>query len=116
MARPAATSSGARASSDDAADGPIATEPRTRDGARVRAAVVVGHDLEVLVTRTAVAVVVLDACVGEVHMPVVVRQVVLARPARNLVRVAVRPTVAVLAPAVPLVEEALVVALELVVQ
>jgi len=72
--------------------------------------------LEILLTRTAIAVLVLDACVGEVHVPVVIRQAVLARPEGNLVRFAVGPAVAVLAPAVPLVEESLVIALELVVQ
>jgi hypothetical protein len=50
------------------------------------------------------------------HVSIVVRKVVLARPQGNLVRFAVGSAVAVLAPTVPLVEELLIVALELVVQ
>ena len=80
------------------------------------AAIVGGHDLDVLVTRPAVAVLVLDTRIGEVHVSVVVRQVVLSRPPRDLLGLAIRPTVAVLLAAIALVQEPLVVALELVVE
>jgi hypothetical protein len=79
---------------------------------------VCGHDLDVLVPRAtvAVAVLVLDAGIRETDVAIVVRQVVLTRPSRDLFRLAVRTTVAVLLSAIALVEESLIVALELVVQ
>ena len=49
-------------------------------------------------------------------MPVVVRQLVLPRPPRDLFGLAIRPAVAVLLAAIALVEEPLIVALELVVE
>ena len=49
-------------------------------------------------------------------MPVVVRQLVLPRPPRDLFRLTIRPAVAVLLAAIALVEETLVVALQLVVE
>src|SRR5690349_7385350 len=49
-------------------------------------------------------------------MTVVVRQVVFSRPACNLLRLPIRSSVAVLPPAIALVQEPLVVALQLVVQ
>ena len=80
------------------------------------AAIVAGHDLDVLMPRAAVAVLVLDAGVREPDVPIVVRQLVLPRPPRNLFGLTVRPAVAVLLAAIALVEEALIVALELVVE
>src|SRR5438132_1052070 len=59
---------------------------------------------------------VLDAEVGELDVSVVARQAVLARPFGDLFRAAIRPTVAVGATAIPFLQEALVVPLELVVE
>jgi hypothetical protein len=59
---------------------------------------------------------VLDPGIREVVMTVVVRQVVFPNPACNLLRIPVRSSVAVLPPAIALVQEPLVVALQLVVQ
>jgi len=67
-------------------------------------------------SRAAVAVFVLDSSVWKLHVPVFVRQFVLARPPRDLLGLAIRPTIAVLLASIAFVEEALVVALELVVQ
>ena len=49
-------------------------------------------------------------------MPVVVRQLVLPRPPRDLLRLAIRPAVAVLLATIALVQEPLIVALQLVVE
>ena len=49
-------------------------------------------------------------------MPIVVRQLVLPRPPRNLFGLTVRPAVAVLLAAIALVQEPLIVALQLVVE
>src|SRR6188472_1636450 len=67
-------------------------------------------------SRTAVTVFVLDAGIRESDVPIVIRQLVLPRPPCNLFGFSVRPAVAVLLAAIALVEEALVVALELVVE
>jgi hypothetical protein len=75
-----------------------------------------GNDLEILMPRAAVAVFVLDAGIGEPDVPIVVRQLVFPCPAGNLLRLTVRPTVAVLLAAIALVEESLIVALQLVVE
>lgn len=80
------------------------------------AAIVAGHDFEILMPRAAVSVLVLDPRVREPDVPIVVRQVVFTRPLGNLFGLAVRPAVAVLLAAIALVEESLIVALELVVE
>jgi hypothetical protein len=49
-------------------------------------------------------------------MPVVVRQLVLPRPPRDLLRLAIRLTVAVLLASIPLLQEPLILALQLVVE
>jgi hypothetical protein len=82
----------------------------------VGAAVVAGHHFEVLMPRPTVSVLVLDPRVREPDVPIVVRQVVLTRPPCNLFGLTVRPAVAVLLPSIALVQEALIVALELVVE
>jgi hypothetical protein len=66
--------------------------------------------------RATVPVLVLDAGIRKTDVAIVVRQVVLKRPSRDLFGLAVRATVAVLLSAIALVEESLIVALELVVQ
>jgi hypothetical protein len=78
--------------------------------------VVAGYDLQILVPRPAVAVLVFDTGIREADVPIVVRQLVFARPAPNLFGLTVRPAVAVLLASVALVQEALIVALELVVE
>ena len=75
-----------------------------------------GNDLEILVPRAAVAVFVLDTGIRETHVLIVVRQLVFTRPPCNLFGLTVRATVAVLLASVALVQEALIVALELVVK
>ena len=75
-----------------------------------------GHDLEILVPRAAISVLVLDPRVRKPDVPIVVRQLVFTRPTRNLFRLTVRPAVAVLVASVALVQEALIVALQLVVE
>ena len=76
----------------------------------MRASIVRRHDLDV--ERVVAAVdVVLDPHVGELDVPLVVtRQVVLPRPGLDLQRVAVGPAIAVVAVAVPLLQELLVLA------
>lgn len=81
------------------------------------AAVVRRHDFEVLEARTPVPVLVFDAGVWEVDVPVFfVRQQLLLCPADDLLRVAIRSTVTVPLAAIALVEEPLVVPLHLVVE
>jgi len=81
----------------------------------VRAAVVCGDDLDVLVLEAA-GDLVLDAEVGKVNRVVEERQVVLARPLLDLVRVAVRSPVAVRSVAVAFLQKALIVAFQLAVE
>ena len=76
-------------------------------------AVVGGDDLNVLMPRATVPVLVLDAGIRETDVAIVVRQLVLPRPARDLGGFAIRPAVAVLLPSIALVEESLIVPLEL---
>jgi hypothetical protein len=75
-----------------------------------------GDDLQILMAGTAIAVVVLDSSIGETDVAIVVRQLVLTCPLRDLVWLAVRPSVAILFPSIALVQEPLVVPFELVVQ
>ena len=80
------------------------------------AAVVRRDHLDVFVPRVARGVLVLDAGVGEMDVVVEVRQVVLPSPGGDLLRRAVGSAVAVGAATVALLQEALVVALQLVVE
>jgi hypothetical protein len=82
----------------------------------VSTAIVAGDDLEILVTRPSIAVFVLDASVGKVHLVVVVRQLVLTRPASDLLGLSMGSPVAVVAAAIPLLKEPLIVPLELVIE
>ena len=59
---------------------------------------------------------VLDAGIRESDVPIVVWQLVFPRPACNLFGLTVRPAVAVLLPSTAVVQEALIVAFELVVE
>ena len=70
-------------------------------------------DLDVLPPSLAVDIPVLDACVRELDVAVVLRQVVLFSPEMNLVRCSVGASIAVGLASIPLLEEPLIVALEL---
>jgi hypothetical protein len=80
------------------------------------AAVVDGLDLEIGRPQPAVAVLVLDARVGKLDVPILVRQFVLDGPAMDLVRRSIGPAVAGGSTAIALLQELLVIALELVVE
>jgi hypothetical protein len=69
----------------------------------VGAAVVSGDDLEILMPRPAVSVLVLDPNIREPDVPIVVRQIVFSRPPRDLFGFAIRPAVAVLLPSIAFV-------------
>ena len=75
-----------------------------------------GDDLDVLVPRAAIPVLVLDAGIRETDVAIAVRQNVLLCPAGDLFGFTIRPAVALLFPSIALVEEPLIVALELVVE
>src|SRR5688572_5136111 len=108
----ASSSAGTRAPADD----PVTLETRPRDGAGVGATIVVGDDLDVLVPRQPIPVLILDACIRKVNVSVVVRQVVCARPLGDLLRLTVRPSVTILFASIALMQVTLIVALELVVE
>jgi hypothetical protein len=95
---------------------PIALEPRADHGRRVGTAVVRRHHLYVPVLLLAITVLELDPCVRETHSVAVAGQVVVLRPSGNLFRRPVGSAGAVGAPSVPLLQEALVLAFELVVE
>jgi hypothetical protein len=106
----------AAATADRASEGEVAGESGLGGAAGVGATIVAGHDLEILMTRTAVAVFVLDTGIREPYVPIVVRKLVFPRPPRNLFGLAVRPAVTVFLATIALVEESLIVALQLVVE
>jgi hypothetical protein len=106
----------AAATANRASGREIAGESGLDGAAGVGAAIVAGHDLEILMPRAAVSVLVLDPRVWKPDVTIVVRQLVFPGPSSNLFGLTVRPAVAVLLAAIALVEESLVVALQLVVQ
>jgi hypothetical protein len=73
-------------------------------------------DLNVDVIPPAVCLTELDAHVREVHLLVVVRELVLARPILDLVRLTVWPAVVPLALAIAFVQPLLILAFELVIE
>lgn len=75
-----------------------------------------GDDLDVLTLPTPGGLLILDAEIGEVNLVVEVRQAVLDGPLANFSRRAIRVAVVVAAVAVMLVEPALILALEFVVE
>jgi hypothetical protein len=79
-------------------------------------AIVDSQHLDVHVVMTAVDVLVFDAHVGEMHLVIEVRKVVLVSPFLDLVRLAIGPAVSLLVVAIPFVQPALVLTLELVVE
>src|SRR4051812_5456193 len=94
----------ATASAHHPTDHRVTPKPGPGGGTGMGPAIVRGHDLDVLVPMPAIAVFVLDARIGKVHVTVVVRQLVLPRPPRDLLRLAIGPAVAVLLATVALVE------------
>ena len=109
---PAATAPAA----DSRAGSAVTTEAGTCRRGPVRAAVMHGDHLDVHVVPASVGLLVLDARIRKMDLLVEVRQVVLAGPFLDLVRVAIGVAVVVVAVAIVLMEPLLVVALELVVQ
>jgi hypothetical protein len=82
----------------------------------VRASIVDREHLDVLVTAPAVEFFVFDAQIGEMQLAIKLREVVLERPLRDFLRVAIGMAVVVVAIPVPLVAPPLVLALELVIE
>ena len=82
----------------------------------MRAAIVDREHLEIEVVRATVYALVLDARVGEMQMPVKVREVVLVRPVPNLGLVSIGPAIAVRAAPVVLLQELLILALQLAIE
>ena len=82
----------------------------------MRASVVRRHDLDV--ERVVAAVdVVLDPDVWELHVPLVIAgQVMLLRPAADLLKLAIWPAVTVAPVAIPLLEKLLILGLEFVLE
>ena len=80
------------------------------------AAIVRGDDLDVLALPSAIRLLVLDADVGKVDLVIEVRQVVFVRPFPNLIGRAIGVAVVVVVVLVALVEPALILALQLVVE
>lgn len=80
------------------------------------AAIVLGDHLEVVVIPTAVRFLVLDADIGEMHLAVEVREVMVESPLADFVVSAVRVAVVVGTVTVALVQPLLVLTLELVVE
>ena len=82
----------------------------------MRSSIVRGDDLDILPLPSAIRFLVLDTDVGEVHLVVEVREVVFVGPFAKLVGRPIGVAVVVVMVLVALVEPALVVALQLVVQ
>src|SRR5439155_23098846 len=93
----------------------MAAETGSGASGGVRAAVVLREDLDVLMAVTAFELV-LDPEIGEVHAIVEVREVVLTGPPFDLASVPIRAPVTVRPTAVVLLEEALVLPLEVVLE
>lgn len=79
------------------------------------AAVVIRHDFDVFVTVASIQLV-FDAEIWEMNRLVEIRQIVLVRPFLDLARVAIGPPVAVRSTAIPFLQKALVLALEVVLE
>ena len=82
----------------------------------MRAAVMLGRDLDVLPADVAVHVLAFDADIGKMDMLVEMGQALILCPLLNLSRCAVGPAVAVAVAAVTLLQKALVLPLQLAVQ
>ncbi len=111
-----ATAAAAAAAADSQARPAKAREPGPGDAGAVRAAIVLGDDLDIFMPRLAIAVSKFDAHIGEVDLVVEVGQTVPACPLPNLVLASIRMTAAICAVPITLMEPALVLPLELVVE
>src|SRR5437667_11657187 len=80
------------------------------------AAVMVRRDLNIVVVPAAVRFLVLEARIGEVHLVIEVRELVLERPGADLFLGSIRMSVVVVTVAIPFMKPLLVVALELVIE
>jgi hypothetical protein len=89
----------------------VATEPGPHATASVRAAVVLGEDLDILVSVAAIQLV-FDAEIRKMHGPVEVRKLVVTGPCFDFMRVPIRASVAVGPTAIVLLEKPLVLGLE----
>src|SRR5947209_5552721 len=94
----------------------VTREARPRHARRVSTAIMLGRDLDVLVIFAPVPVPILDAQVGEVHLVIEVRQVVVVCPFADLFVGSIGVAIVVGAITIALMEPALVLALELVVE
>jgi hypothetical protein len=113
---PTAALPAAAAPADAQADPAVAGEARARDAGAVSAAIVRRQDLDVFALPSAIRLLVLDADVRKVDLVIEVRQVVLISPLANLIGRAIGMSVVVVVVLVALVEPALILALELVVE
>jgi hypothetical protein len=75
-----------------------------------------GRDLDVTVIPSPVRPFVLDAHIGEMHLVIEVRQIVIMRPLFDLGRVPIRAPIGVVTVVIPLVQPPLVLTLELVIE
>src|SRR5713226_8626422 len=94
----------------------VTREARLRHARRVSPAIVLGRDLDVLVIFVSVPVPIFDAQVGEVHLLIEVRQIVVVRPLADLLVGSIGVAIVVGPITIALVEPTLVFALELVVE
>ena len=112
-----AAASPAAASTDDAeARSAVTSEAGASHAGGMRASVMLSNHLDVVVGPAAVGILIFNAKVREVHLTVEIRQVVLEGPGPNLLLGAIGMAVVACTVAIPLVQPALVVALELVVE
>jgi hypothetical protein len=110
------TATAPAAPADPQARSAVARETARRHARTVSAAVVLRHDLDVLVTLTSLPIAVFDAQVGEMHLVIEVREVVLVCPFADLVDRPIWVAVVVRAVTIALVQSGLILALELVVE
>ena len=81
---PSAAATAAAAHANAEASTAVTGEARPRDAGGMRAAIVLRRHLDVFVVLAPVSVPILDAQIGEMHLVVEVRQVVLVRPVADL--------------------------------
>ena len=116
MIRGNAVRRGPAATADRASDREIAGKSWLDLAAGVGAAIMTVTTWRIFMPRRRSRSWSLDTGIRKPDVPIVVRQLVLPRPAGDLFRLTVRPAVAVFVASVALVQEALIVALELVVE
>ena len=111
-----ATAAAAAAAADPQARAAIAGEPGPPNAGAVRAAIVLGDDLHILMPLFAIAVSIFDSEVREVHFLVEAGKTMLARPLADFFVAPIGMTVVVGAVTITLMNPALIVPLELVVE